>query len=88
MSRAGRCSTRPAWPLMRQWTARASRSHVPRSPPGTSSAGGWSAVCAALPVPYAYWIVCPKTTAKLPKIVAFSNWLLAEAAEDLGICRS
>jgi hypothetical protein len=26
--------------------------------------------------------VCPKTTAKLPKIVAFSNWLLAEAADD------
>jgi DNA-binding transcriptional LysR family regulator len=36
----------------------------------------------ALPVPYAYWIMCPKATAKLPKIVAFSNWLLAEAAED------
>jgi LysR family glycine cleavage system transcriptional activator len=36
----------------------------------------------ALPVSYAYWIVCPKATAKLPKIVAFSNWLLAEAAED------
>ena len=29
-----------------------------------------------------YWIVCPKATAKLPKIVAFSDWLLAEAAED------
>jgi LysR family glycine cleavage system transcriptional activator len=36
----------------------------------------------ALPVPYAYWIVCPKTAAKLPKIAAFSEWLLAEAAED------
>jgi LysR family glycine cleavage system transcriptional activator len=36
----------------------------------------------ALAVPYAYWIVCPKTAAKLPKIVAFSEWLLAEAAED------
>jgi LysR family transcriptional regulator, glycine cleavage system transcriptional activator len=36
----------------------------------------------ALPVPYAYWIVCPKTAAKLPKITAFSEWLLAEAAED------
>jgi LysR family transcriptional regulator, glycine cleavage system transcriptional activator len=34
------------------------------------------------PVAYAYWIVCPKTTAKLPKIVAFVNWLQAEAAED------
>jgi LysR family glycine cleavage system transcriptional activator len=36
----------------------------------------------ALPVPYAYWIVCPKTAAKLPKIAAFTEWLLAEAAED------
>ncbi|MET0536926.1 MAG: transcriptional regulator GcvA [Xanthobacteraceae bacterium] len=36
----------------------------------------------ALEVPYAYWIVCPKTAAKLPKIVAFTEWLLAEAAED------
>ena len=36
----------------------------------------------AMPVSYAYWIVCPKTVAKLPKIVAFSGWLLAEAAED------
>jgi LysR family glycine cleavage system transcriptional activator len=35
-----------------------------------------------MPAPYAYWIVCPKATAKLPKIVAFSDWLLAEAAED------
>jgi len=35
-----------------------------------------------MPVPYAYWIVCSKATAKLPKIVAFSAWLLAEAAED------
>ena len=29
-----------------------------------------------------YWIVCPKATATLPKIVAFRNWLLAEAADD------
>jgi LysR family glycine cleavage system transcriptional activator len=36
----------------------------------------------ALPVPYAYWIVCPKATAKLPKIVAFIEWLQAEAADD------
>ena len=36
----------------------------------------------AMPASYAYWIVCPKATAKLPKIVAFSDWLLAEAAED------
>jgi LysR family transcriptional regulator, glycine cleavage system transcriptional activator len=36
----------------------------------------------AVPVPYAYWIVCPKPAARLPKIIAFSDWLLAEAAED------
>lgn len=36
----------------------------------------------ALPVPYAYWIVCPKATANLPKIVRFREWLLAEAIGD------
>ena len=36
----------------------------------------------SLPVSYAYWIVCPKVTAKLPKISLFRNWLLVEAAED------
>ncbi len=36
----------------------------------------------ALPVTYAYWIVYPKAAAKLPKIVTFRDWLLAEAAED------
>jgi LysR family transcriptional regulator, glycine cleavage system transcriptional activator len=36
----------------------------------------------AMPVSYGYWIVCSKAVAKLPKIVAFSDWLLAEAAED------
>jgi LysR family glycine cleavage system transcriptional activator len=36
----------------------------------------------AMPASYAYWIVCTKAAAKLPKIVAFSDWLLAEAAED------
>jgi LysR family glycine cleavage system transcriptional activator len=36
----------------------------------------------ALPVPYAYWIVCPKATANVPKIVTFRDWLLAEAAAD------
>ena len=37
----------------------------------------------AMPLRYAYWIVCPKATARLPKIAAFSDWLLAEAADDL-----
>ncbi|NJO24034.1 MAG: transcriptional regulator GcvA [Sphingomonadales bacterium] len=36
----------------------------------------------ALPVPYAYWIVCPKATANVPKIVTFRDWLLSQAAED------
>src|SRR5229473_15714 len=36
----------------------------------------------AMPVSFAYWIVCSKAVAKLPKIVAFSGWLLAQAAED------
>jgi LysR family glycine cleavage system transcriptional activator len=36
----------------------------------------------ALPVSYAYWIVCPKATARLPKIATFRDWLLAEATED------
>jgi LysR family transcriptional regulator, glycine cleavage system transcriptional activator len=42
----------------------------------------------ALPAPFACWIVCPKTTAKLPKMTAFTDWLLAEAAEDVRDCRS
>ena len=30
-----------------------------------------------------YWIICPKATASLPKIVTFRDWLLAEASSDL-----
>jgi len=30
-----------------------------------------------------YWIVCPKATTTLPKIVRFRDWLLAEAANDM-----
>jgi LysR family glycine cleavage system transcriptional activator len=36
----------------------------------------------SLKVPYAYWIVCPKATAALPKIATFREWLLGEATED------
>jgi LysR family transcriptional regulator, glycine cleavage system transcriptional activator len=36
----------------------------------------------SLPAPYAYWIVCPQSTADLPKISTFRAWLVAEAAED------
>jgi LysR family glycine cleavage system transcriptional activator len=35
-----------------------------------------------LPVAYAYWIVCPKATAGLPKISLFRDWLTREAADD------
>jgi LysR family transcriptional regulator, glycine cleavage system transcriptional activator len=37
----------------------------------------------ALPASFAYWIVCPKAIAKLPKIRAFTDWLRAEATEDV-----
>ena len=31
-----------------------------------------------------YWIVCPKAVSALPKIKIFRDWLLAEAADDVG----
>jgi LysR family glycine cleavage system transcriptional activator len=37
----------------------------------------------ALPLAKSYWIVCPKATASLPKLVAFRAWLLAQAGEDI-----
>jgi hypothetical protein len=30
-----------------------------------------------------YWIVSPKVTSSIPKVVTFPKWLLAEAAEDV-----
>jgi LysR family transcriptional regulator, glycine cleavage system transcriptional activator len=36
----------------------------------------------ALRLSNTYWIVCPKAMRSLPKIVAFRDWLLAEAAAD------
>lgn len=36
----------------------------------------------ALPLSKSYWIVSPKATAGLPKLVAFRDWLQAEASED------
>jgi LysR family transcriptional regulator, glycine cleavage system transcriptional activator len=30
-----------------------------------------------------YWIVCPKSVSRVPKIAAFRNWVLAETAEDM-----
>ena len=38
---------------------------------------------AAIPLRNTYWIVFQKTTRSLPKIVAFRDWLLAEAASDV-----
>lgn len=37
----------------------------------------------ALPLSKAYWVLCPKATASLPKIMTFRDWLLSEAAGDL-----
>ncbi|MGY4312001.1 LysR substrate-binding domain-containing protein [Bradyrhizobium sp. JR3.5] len=37
----------------------------------------------SLPLSKTYWIICPKATANLPKIVTFRDWLLSEAASDL-----
>jgi LysR family glycine cleavage system transcriptional activator len=36
----------------------------------------------ALDAPFAFWIVCPKSAAELPKIATFRAWLLQEAADD------
>ena len=36
----------------------------------------------SLPVNYAYWVVCPKATAQLPKIEMFKKWICAEIAID------
>jgi LysR family transcriptional regulator, glycine cleavage system transcriptional activator len=36
----------------------------------------------SLEAPYAYWIVCPRSTAELPKISTFREWLLKEAEDD------
>ncbi len=36
----------------------------------------------ALRADFAYWIVCPKASARLPKIATMREWLLAEAEAD------
>jgi len=36
-----------------------------------------------LSVPYAYWIVCPRANADLPKVAAFRGWLLDQANSDV-----
>jgi LysR family glycine cleavage system transcriptional activator len=33
---------------------------------------------------YSYWLVCPEASAERPKIVAFRNWILAEARVSQG----
>jgi LysR family transcriptional regulator, glycine cleavage system transcriptional activator len=37
----------------------------------------------ALRLSKTYWIVCPKATSNVPKIVTFRDWLLEEASQDL-----
>jgi LysR family transcriptional regulator, glycine cleavage system transcriptional activator len=37
---------------------------------------------ATIPLRNTYWIVCPKATRTLPKIVAFRDWLFEEVAAD------
>jgi LysR family transcriptional regulator, glycine cleavage system transcriptional activator len=36
----------------------------------------------AVPLSKSYWIVCPKASANLPKLVAFRDWLVAQASQD------
>jgi LysR family glycine cleavage system transcriptional activator len=36
----------------------------------------------SLPAEFAYYVVCPEATAERPKITAFREWLVAEAAQD------
>jgi LysR family glycine cleavage system transcriptional activator len=42
----------------------------------------------ALEAPYAYWIVCPKSTVDLPKIAIFRDWVLQEAKNDTRLMRA
>jgi len=37
----------------------------------------------SLPLSKTYWIICPKATSSLPKIVTFRKWLLSEASGDV-----
>ena len=37
----------------------------------------------SLPLSKTYWIISPKATSSLPKIVTFRSWLLVEASQDL-----
>jgi LysR family transcriptional regulator, glycine cleavage system transcriptional activator len=36
-----------------------------------------------VPLSKSYWIVCPKASANLPKLVAFRDWLVEQASEDV-----
>jgi LysR family glycine cleavage system transcriptional activator len=35
-----------------------------------------------VPAPYAYWVVCPRPSARQPLVAGFRRWLLAQAGED------
>ena len=41
----------------------------------------------AIPLSNTFWIICPKATRNLPKLVAFREWLLAEAAADVQLLK-
>jgi LysR family glycine cleavage system transcriptional activator len=38
----------------------------------------------AIPVDYAYYVVCPEAAADRPKVAAFRDWVIAEATENEG----
>ncbi len=62
--------------------AMVSRSRAPRSRHGSIHKRLVRPFPVALPLAKSYWIVCPKATADLPKLVAFRGWLLAQARDD------
>ena len=57
---------------------------------GRTTLAAWDLISGRLVRPFndamrlskTYWIVCPKATSALPKIVIFRDWLLGEAAQD------
>ncbi len=42
----------------------------------------------SFPVSFAYYVVCPETTADQPRIAAFREWVMAEATADLAPTQS
>ena len=42
----------------------------------------------SFPVSFAYYVVCPETSADQPRIAAFREWIMAEATADLAPTQS